>query len=303
MNTQNQLQTYKYNDPALPLLAEYLADSAEELDLGNLIDTVEYACRITLELTNITSNVRRYCIGKIFRLLDNISTSQVAEECGCKQGSVSKYGYYCVAIDQIYCKYPEAAFALLKETYAVSSSDIMLVSQMTPDQIRVIHEHLITKNDKRFLRSEIKRMSGIARPLPSKSDVSRFGIQTSEEGNIILPKPSSNFMPGYMLPEILHPGKDMNPAIPTNLISSQGASKGLTDNDTPAIKKMYQHDPDAEVSSLSLTIPTWISSIRRVKKVANIPEASPKAKWKLNQKLCELKNAIDNMMEYLEEDI
>ncbi len=69
-----------------------------------------------------------------------------------------------------------------------------------------------------------------------------------------------------------------------------------------AIKKMPAYDPDAEVSSLSLTVPSWISSIERVKKVSDMTASTDSAKQKLAKTLLELRATIDDMLQYIKKE-
>ena len=59
-------------------------------------------------------------------------------------------------------------------------------------------------------------------------------------------------------------------------------------NTDPAIKQMPKYDPDAELSSLSLTIPTWISSMNRASMNTDYSFASEEAMNKVMERLREL---------------
>lgn len=93
--------------------------------------------------------------------------------------------------------------------------------------------------------------------------------------------------------------------------SRQGLVKGLRimkESKTemlPAIsiKNMPAYDPDAEIVSLSLTIPSWTSSIIRVRNVSNIAETSSEARCRLREALISLKSTTDKMLYVLREDI
>ncbi len=61
----------------------------------------------------------------------------------------------------------------------------------------------------------------------------------------------------------------------------------------PEIKQMPKYDPNAEISSLTLTIPSWISSIERTCSTADFEHASPEAIDKLGLKLQILQEAIN----------
>lgn len=64
-----------------------------------------------------------------------------------------------------------------------------------------------------------------------------------------------------------------------------------------AIKAMPAFDPDAEVVCLTLTIPSWISSIERTKSAADLDIISPAAKSKLIEALEELQSKGREMLE------
>ena len=59
-------------------------------------------------------------------------------------------------------------------------------------------------------------------------------------------------------------------------------------NTGPSIKDMPKFDPDAEVISLSLTIPAWISSLNRTRDNARFDQISDKTREKLSASLREL---------------
>ena len=69
-----------------------------------------------------------------------------------------------------------------------------------------------------------------------------------------------------------------------------------------SIKTMPGYDPDAEIVSLSLTIPSWISSIMRVRNATNMQETSLSARFYLNKALLRLKSATDKMIYVLRKD-
>jgi hypothetical protein len=68
-----------------------------------------------------------------------------------------------------------------------------------------------------------------------------------------------------------------------------------------SIKDMPKYDPDAELESLALTIPSWISSIKRVQDTAEIRMTTFAAKFKLTDALIDLVNAAKDMIKRLEE--
>ncbi|NLG05264.1 MAG: hypothetical protein GX567_15805 [Clostridia bacterium] len=68
------------------------------------------------------------------------------------------------------------------------------------------------------------------------------------------------------------------------------------------IKQLPKYDPDAEVSSLTLTIPTWISSMSRTKKNTNFDTITPEARKRLRLQLENIKCAIEELMALTKEE-
>ena len=70
----------------------------------------------------------------------------------------------------------------------------------------------------------------------------------------------------------------------------------------PSVKDMPEFDPDAEISSLTLTIPSWQSSIERTKNTADLTSVSPQAKGNLVRALNELSNTIADLLVEMEDN-
>lgn len=70
----------------------------------------------------------------------------------------------------------------------------------------------------------------------------------------------------------------------------------------PSVKDMPAFDPDAEISSLTLTIPSWSSSIERTRNNANLSIVSPKARNNLILALGRLQSTVDEMLSAIKED-
>ena len=63
---------------------------------------------------------------------------------------------------------------------------------------------------------------------------------------------------------------------------------------------MPAYDPDAEVAGLTLTIPSWMSSIDRTKSMAHLEAISPAARQNLLAALTELEGKIQEMLNAIE---
>ncbi|CUX62627.1 hypothetical protein BN3590_02747 [Clostridium sp. C105KSO15] len=68
-----------------------------------------------------------------------------------------------------------------------------------------------------------------------------------------------------------------------------------------SIKDMPAYDPDAEISSLTFTIPSWISSINRTYSVTNLDEISYNACCKLETQLLLLMDTINTLLKSVKE--
>ena len=65
---------------------------------------------------------------------------------------------------------------------------------------------------------------------------------------------------------------------------------------------MPTFDPDAEVTGLTLTIPSWTSSIDRTKAAADLRTVSPSAKRRLEDALLSLQSKAQDMIRAIKED-
>ena len=70
---------------------------------------------------------------------------------------------------------------------------------------------------------------------------------------------------------------------------------------TPEIKQMPKYDPDAGLSSLTFTIPMWVSSINRAIESTDFTQASTAALWKLEHTLLDLSETIEMLRKKIEE--
>ncbi len=86
-------------------------------------------------------------------------------------------------------------------------------------------------------------------------------------------------------------------------ISQSIAVEGpLTVDTAHSVKNMPSFDPDAELTGLTLTIPSWASSIQRTRKNADLTIASEQARRKLQITLNELQIEIDEMLSAIKEE-
>ncbi|MBR3245871.1 MAG: hypothetical protein IKF90_24715 [Parasporobacterium sp.] len=70
----------------------------------------------------------------------------------------------------------------------------------------------------------------------------------------------------------------------------------ISDSSVKSIKDMPVYDPDAEITGLTLTIPSWTSSIIRVKDSSSFHSASGQAKRQLTDALADHMTVISDML-------
>ncbi len=75
----------------------------------------------------------------------------------------------------------------------------------------------------------------------------------------------------------------------------------IPQSDIP-IKQTPKYDPDAEISSLSLTIPNWISSINRTRDITELSHTTTDARKTLEGQLHHLRGTIDTFLALIKED-
>ena len=76
---------------------------------------------------------------------------------------------------------------------------------------------------------------------------------------------------------------------------------GRTASKVPSVKDMPAFDPDAEITGLTLTIPSWASSIERTRQKADLTGVSDNARNKLAEALLSLQETISDMLAAIKE--
>lgn len=71
------------------------------------------------------------------------------------------------------------------------------------------------------------------------------------------------------------------------------SQKNTLSDDEPGIRKMPEYDPDAELSSLALTIPSWVSSMERAHRHTEYHKTSSSARINLIKQLGILERTIN----------
>lgn len=245
----------------------------KEIHKNSRHEVLVYICQLHLNNTKSTDEHSRYCVGKLYEAMKeimsekyphqnqytpaeqsrpqkglatrNLTADLLTDKIHIAPGTVYKYGRYAAAIDAIASKCPEIADDILHAVFHLSQDDTISLAKMSAPEIRVIHDHVVNKQDTRLLQSSIMRTR--------EQEIKKAKLLAEERKN------------------------------------------------TPEIKQMPKYDPDAGLSSLTLTIPMWISSINRAIDITDFNCVSTSALWKLEQTLFDLSNSIETIRKKIEE--
>lgn len=136
------------------------------------------------------------------------------------------------------------------------------------------------------------------------SAIMRGNIKLSQENVAAISKLSEKEIQN-MAEQLLREQTDFKSFSGSRKLLSKANAEKTTDNistKAPSIKDMPQYDPDSEVASLALTIPSWISSMKRVSNASDMSKVSNGAKTKLRNELDKLGNTIFDMYDMLKEE-
>ncbi len=241
----------------------------------NSEEALLWLCKKQLERTDLTLEMRRYLIGKRYlyeRILGVHSAADYRASCSRKGSAVkNSFRYDGCAVrtqERLGKEYKLSPITVLK--YSVFAAAI--------DTIYEISEEL---------------SNGILNGI----------IKISQENTVAISKMTENEI-SNTAENILHGKEDIETltnSLKTAKTAALKSNKRLITGNA-SIKDMPEYDPDAEVSSLTLTIPSWISSLLRVCNVCDMNKVSAYAKKKLLDELEKLGNAIFEMFDVLKED-
>ena len=228
-----------------------------------------YICERQLERDDLPLQMRKYLVGKSFHTyIQEIEKSYREEHPDCEEvpAHITKRQKTAANVAHLY----DLSYATIikYESFAIAM-----------DKVREKQPGLVEE----FLNGEIRVALGTLEQLADMEkeeldslfkDVQKHGIDHITSA--ILPR---------------------NPSSETN----EDTVASIDSEGIPSIRKLPKYDPDAELSSLSLTIPSWISSIERTRDRANFREASMRSKLKLIQQLYVLEHTVIKVKTEIEE--
>lgn len=242
------------------------------VDFPGRTEVMEWLCDKNLLRQDLTEEYRKYFIGKKlllhYALIKDKSPGtadsnpgqndvpqnkyllalQIGQSFGLSYVTVLKYGQYTQAIDAIYGCEPVIAEQILSAHVKISHNNVLLISQLSPSDLKKLRERIDTGRFDKLVSSQIWH-------------------EIREERKKTITPPRKK-----------------------------------TEQPKAEIKNMPKYDPDAELLSLTLTIPMWKSSMERVKVVAKIEHTSETAKNNLLKQLSMLSKTIEELSSFIKEE-
>jgi len=240
--------------------------SLQEVEFNSEEDALAWICANQLGRRNISEETRRYLIGKRYEMEKKIGAANFS----------GKNQHYPKEDGGQFEHHPQ-----MQESKRLTAEKIGKEYNLTQATVRRYGRY--AKSIDILAKKEPELISEIltGKIKISKDNVSKLAKQSSEVVNNVknqLNSNNSDFVNYYKVRKVIPVKKEK-----------------IT------VKNMPVYDPDAEISSLSLTIPSWISSIDRTLAMADFNKTSHKAMKKLKGELKELKYTVDAMLLVIEE--
>lgn len=240
----------------------------------NSEEVIEWICRNQLQRTDLTDAMRRYLIGRQFLSLKLLGAHHAASAPSPARNhrmspvGASKYESTPIRIRERLGK----LYHIRQETverYAAYTKAIDAVRAAAPD----LAEGLLSGR----LWLTVDRILELAHKTPE--EIRKLNTVLSS---------GMDFTSGYDSLNVFFPAKQKGPACPSL--------------PSVSVKDMPSYDPDAEIASLTLTIPTWVSSMRRVNSSVNFATVSADAKHAARKELVLLKNEVEAVLRHIKKE-
>lgn len=253
-----------------------------DIELNSYEEAISWICSKQLSRSNISEETRKYLLGKKYEAEKNIGISNAA---GCNQNSRKAAEPILWGQEFMQGKKNKTAERLGNE-YHISHSTISKYGRYARalDTIAKREPEIANK----ILSGQIKlsHESVIALSIHPHTDMSKLNQHLSDI--------SLDFV-GYS-----ETRKEIRKII-VHKRTRKPRSPALY-HTTGSIKNMPAYDPDAEISSLALTIPSWVSTIARTRSRANLCCISHIALDKLQRQLVVLKKEIEDLQSLIREE-
>ena len=251
------------------------------LPFRNENEAFSYLCSQQLKRADLTREYQRYLLGRQFRADMEIATHRYMEEH--PEHELNSYGQ----VSQKYVKKYEVAEKVGVKHNLCSTTIIKYdVYARSLDEIRSIEPDVVLKILSGELRVSHENMIELAR-LP-REDIRGLKQLLAETGIDRI---------GYS--QLRHELQWKR--IPTGQPCPRTIRQRRKDSEAK-IKQMPTHDPNAELSSLGYTVPSWIKIINRSIDLTDFPSTSQAARNNLKIPLVNLARKIEKLLALLEEN-
>jgi len=247
-----------------------------EVNFDSEEDAIRWICSNQLGRRNISEETRKYLIGKKYEAEKTIGArnleghNQYSMPVNKEPSAINKTAHrigdeYHISHNTVY-KYGTYAVALDK----IAAKDKDIAEKILSGQMRISHENVLELS---YLPNEdIKRLKGLFEN-PDGNHISYSDIRHELQWKKHTPRRKGSM--------------------------TDSKNKATI---TAEIKQMPAYDPDSEISSLALTIPSWVSSITRAFNASDFTLVTPSASSKLQKELTSLRNTINTYLETISED-
>lgn len=248
----------------------------KKLYFKNREEVITWICTTQLGRRNISEMTRRYLIGKRYEMEKILGAHNAAGTNQYKEKKDRALRSQ-IAAEPQYEKSSCRARDRLGTEYRLSTATVGRYGAYTRamDKLSRIIPELVPKILSGQIKITHEKIIALA-ALPSQEIRGRCGFFLSEASELVPYSVSRQLVPDL---EII--------------------STPLSEAQSVTIKDMPAYDPDADIHSLALTIPSWVSSMKRTLSAAQFEEVSAAAKDRLRQEISGLQNVIDVILKRL----
>lgn len=254
--------------------------SVTERKFENRDAAIAWICAHQLGRRNITEETRKYLIGRQYESEKRIN------------GASNIHG---------------------NNQYRSSSTEPTYEEDLIPDESRIPSRHVtaqriadenhISFNTVQKYAAYSKAMEEIGKKMPSLQTKILSGRYKISHKNIL---ELASLSPEQIRRVATHLEKSPQPFVQyknsRSEIKDSKAHGEAEPQAAPSVKDMPAFDPDAEVTGLSLTVPSWTGSITRTRAMANFKIVSDRAKQDLVNVLLLLQTEITKILDAIKED-
>ncbi|MBP3731360.1 MAG: hypothetical protein J6I40_07830 [Mailhella sp.] len=249
-------------------MKHHLPFKIRQIRMRGRLEAMSWICSLSLARQNLTGSYRTYLIGKICLLKAEMAVRKMQELNDSAQkkgvsrrisrnGDVFAFIRICREIGMKYGLHP-----LTVKRFSRYAEAIDKIRGLNPKLAEDILNGRIKHRKKNFFK-----VSG-----SSTQELEAFCRNLAREG------------------------RHNSASAPDSSFSSSAGMKVHLPADAGSIKNMPRYDPDAELKSLSLTMPSWVSSIQRVAGSSSIEESTESARRVLAEELIAIIQASSNLL-------